>query len=53
MKRTMIDRIIGTAFLFLLVFAQAHAQTDPSTALGAVRYRLGMTDLPRRRSSSS
>ena len=35
MKRTMIDRIIGTAFLFLLVFAQAYAQTDPSTALGA------------------
>ena len=35
MKRPMIDRIIGTAFLFLLVFAQAYAQTDPSTALGA------------------
>jgi hypothetical protein len=34
MKRTMIDRI-GTAFLFLLVFAQAYAQTDRSTTLGA------------------
>jgi hypothetical protein len=25
----MIHRIIGTAFLFLLLFAQAYAQTDP------------------------
>ena len=26
---------MGVAFLFLLLFARAHAQTDPSTALGA------------------
>ena len=35
MKRTMINRMLGAGFLFLLLFAQAHAQTDPSTALGA------------------
>ena len=35
MKRTLINKMIGAGFLFLLVFAQAHAQTDPSTALGA------------------
>jgi hypothetical protein len=29
MKRTMINIIKGTAFLFLLAFGQAHAQTDP------------------------
>ena len=29
MKRTMINPMKWTAFLFLLVFAQAHAQTDP------------------------
>ena len=29
MKRTMINRMMGAGFLFLLVFAQAHAQTDP------------------------
>ena len=35
MKRTVaINRMIRAGFLFLLVFAQAHAQTDPSTALG-------------------
>ena len=35
MERTPINRMIGAGFLFLLAFAQAHAQTDPSTALGA------------------
>ena len=35
MKRTMINRMKSGAFLFLLVCAQAYAQTDPSTALGA------------------
>ncbi len=35
MKRTLINKMIGAGFLFLLLFAQAHAQTDPSTALGA------------------
>src|SRR4030095_13983226 len=35
MKPTMINRMLGAGFLFLLLFAQAHAQTDPSTALGA------------------
>ena len=35
MQSTMINRMIGSGFLFLLLFAQAHAQTDPSTALGA------------------
>jgi hypothetical protein len=35
MQRTMINRMLGAGFLFLLLFAQAHAQTDPSTALGA------------------
>ena len=34
MKSTLINRMIRAGFLFLLVFAQAHAQTDPSTALG-------------------
>jgi hypothetical protein len=29
MKRTMINMIKGSAFLFLLVFGQAYAQTDP------------------------
>jgi hypothetical protein len=29
MKRTMINTMKGAAFLFLLVFARAHAQTDP------------------------
>src|SRR5262245_56316358 len=29
MKRAMINRMKGAAFLFLLVFAQAYAQTDP------------------------
>ena len=29
MKRTMINTMIGAAFLFLLVCAQAYAQTDP------------------------
>ena len=35
MKRTLINRMLGTGLLFLLVFAPAYAQTDPSTALGA------------------
>ena len=34
MKRTMINRMMLAAFLFLLASALAHAQTDPSTALG-------------------
>jgi phosphoglycolate phosphatase-like HAD superfamily hydrolase len=29
MKRTLINRMIGAGLLFLLVFAQAYAQTDP------------------------
>jgi hypothetical protein len=29
MKSTLINKIIGAGFLFLLVFAQAYAQTDP------------------------
>ena len=32
MQSTLINRMIGAGFLFLLVFAQAYAQTDPSTA---------------------
>jgi len=32
MKRTMKHRMIGAGFLFLFVFAQAHAQTDPLTS---------------------
>ena len=35
MELTLMNRIIRAGFLFLLVFAQAYAQTDPSTALGA------------------
>ena len=35
MKHTMINRMIGAGFLFLLVLNQAYAQSDPSTALGA------------------
>ena len=35
MKRTRINRLIQSTFVFLLVFVQAYAQTDPSTALGA------------------
>jgi phosphoglycolate phosphatase-like HAD superfamily hydrolase len=35
MKRTLINRMLGAGLLFLLVFAQAYAQTAPSTALGA------------------
>src|SRR5262245_40926677 len=35
MKYTMVNRIMLGVFLFLLGFARASAQTDPSTALGA------------------
>jgi hypothetical protein len=35
MQCTMINTVKGAPFLFLLVFGQAYAQTDPSTALGA------------------
>src|SRR4029453_8104091 len=35
MKPTLRNRMIGAGLLFLLLFAQAYAQTDPSTALGA------------------
>jgi hypothetical protein len=35
MEPTLINRMMGAAFLFLLVFSQAYAQTDPSTAVGA------------------
>jgi hypothetical protein len=35
MKLTPINGMIGAWLLFLLVFGQAYAQTDPSTALGA------------------
>jgi haloacid dehalogenase-like hydrolase len=35
LKGTLINKMLGAAFLFLLVFGQAYAQTDPSTGLGA------------------
>ena len=35
MKRRAIQRMMLAGFLFLLVFAEAYGQTDPSTALGA------------------
>jgi hypothetical protein len=35
MKRIIMNGMMRGAFLFLLVFGQAYAQTDPSTALGA------------------
>ena len=35
MKRIVINRMMLVVFSFLLFFAQAYAQTDPSTALGA------------------
>ena len=39
-KRTLITKMIGAGFLFLLVFAQAYAQTDPPLGSGQVRFLL-------------
>ena len=44
-KRTLINRMIGAGLLFLLVFARRMPRR--------IRCRLGTTELPRRRSSSS